>query len=94
MWEENNINFIKGSYTYSNSRTISPYSIHLKLEKGDEYKKAHLILNYNYHLNQEKRLQIRGYCGFVETTNPVYNIEMSESFGKDVVESFIKLRNS
>ena len=77
MWEENNINFIKGSYTYSNSRTISPYSIHLKLEKGDEYKKAHLILNYNYHLNQEKRLQIRGYCGFVETTNPVYNIQMS-----------------
>ena len=77
LWEEDNINFIKGSYTFSNSRTISPYSIHLKVEQSSNYKKGHLILNYNHHLNKKKRLIVRGYCGLVDTEDEKYNLQMS-----------------
>jgi hypothetical protein len=69
--------FMKGNYTYSNARTFNPYSIHMQIEKGDEYTKANLILNYNYHINQKKRLNIRGYFGFVKTDNNIYNLQMS-----------------
>jgi hypothetical protein len=75
--EEETLAFIKGNYTYSNARTFNPYSIHMQIEKGEEYTKANLILNYNYHINQKKRLNIRGYFGFVKTDNNIYNLQMS-----------------
>ena len=51
------LEFIKGNYTFSNARTLHPYSLHLQLEKGGEFTKANIIMNYNYHLNQKKRLK-------------------------------------
>ena len=41
--KEENIGFIKGKYTFSNARTFNPYSIHLELEKGEEYIKTNII---------------------------------------------------
>jgi hypothetical protein len=75
--EEETLAFIKGNYTYSNARTFNPYSIHMQIEKGDEYSKASLILNYNYHINQKKRLNIRGYFGYVSSQNNIYDLQMS-----------------
>jgi hypothetical protein len=49
----------------------------MEIEKGDEYTKANVILNYNLHLNKKKRLAVRGYFGFVKTDNNIYDIQMS-----------------
>ena len=71
------VEFIKGNYTFSNARTLHPYSLHLQLEKGGEFTKANLIMNYNYHLNQTKRVNIRGYFGYVKSQNTIYDLQMS-----------------
>jgi len=71
------LQFAKANYTFSNERTISPYSLHLKTEFGKEFKKANVIINYNHHINRKKRLQIRAYTGFIQTRNEAYNLQMS-----------------
>ena len=75
--EEETLEFIKGNYTFSNARTLHPYSFHLQLEKGGEFTKANIIMNYNYHLNQSKRINIRGYFGYVNSQNSTYDLRMS-----------------
>jgi hypothetical protein len=71
------LQFAKANYTFSNKRTISPYSMHLKTEFGKEFTKANLIINYNHHINNKKRLHLRGYAGVVQTDNSAYNLQMS-----------------
>lgn len=71
------LQFAKANYTFSNKRTISPYSMHLKTEFGKEFTKANLIINYNHHINNKKRLQLRAYAGFVQTNHSAYNLEIS-----------------
>jgi len=71
------LEFIKGNYTFSNARTLNPYSLNLQLEKGGEFTKANLIMNYNYHLNEKNRLNIRGYFGYVKSQDSIYNLQMS-----------------
>ena len=71
------LQFVKANYTFSNERTISPYSLYLRTEFGKEFTKANVIINYNHHINRKKRLQLRAYTGFVKTKNEVYNLQMS-----------------
>jgi len=71
------LQFAKANYTYSNKRTISPYSMHLKTEFGEAFTKANLIINYNHHINKKKRLHLRGYAGVVQANNSAYNLQMS-----------------
>jgi len=71
------LQFAKAKYTYSNKRTISPYSMHLKTEFGKAFTKANLIINYNHHINRKKRLQLRAYAGVVQANNSAYNLQMS-----------------
>jgi len=71
------LQFAKANYTFSNERTISPYSLHLRTEFGKEFTKANVIINYNNYINRKKRLQLRAYTGFVKTKNEVYNLQMS-----------------
>ncbi|MBT5858363.1 MAG: M1 family metallopeptidase, partial [Flavobacteriales bacterium] len=75
--EKGELEFIKGNYTFSNARTLNPYSLNLQLEKGGEFTKANLIMNYNYHLNEKNRLNIRGYFGYVKSQNTIYDLQMS-----------------
>ena len=81
--EEETLGFIKGRYTYSNAKTLNPYSVHMQIEKGDEHTKANVIVIYNHHLSKKKRLTVRGYFGFVKTDNTDYNIKMSAWNGED-----------
>jgi hypothetical protein len=71
------IQFAKANYTYSNKRTISPYSMHIKTEFGKVFTKANVIINYNHHINNKKRLQLRAYAGLVKTESSIYNLQMT-----------------
>ena len=75
--EQENINFIQAKYINSNARTINPYSIHLGIEKGNEHIKSNVTIYYNQHLNKKKRLFTRAFIGYVNTDNPIYNLNMS-----------------
>ena len=71
------IQFAKANYTYSNKRTISPYSMHIKTEFGKVFTKVNVIINYNHHINNKKRLQLRAYAGLVKTESSIYNLQMT-----------------
>jgi len=75
--EDESMKFITGKYTLSNARTISPYSIHAKIEKGKEYNKLQLIMNLRKDFGQKRKLYIRTYLGYVNTKDELYNLKMS-----------------
>jgi len=90
--ENEKLGFINGGYTYSNTSTLNPYSIHLKFEHSagstsslgpNQYNKINLIFYNTRHLNKTKRLNLRGYFGYVNTNNSLYNIKMSAWNGED-----------
>ena len=81
--ENETLGFIKGKYTYANARTFNPYSLHAKIEKGEQYNKVHAIVYLEKDLNKKKKLNLRGYLGYVNTTNEKYNLKMSAWNGSD-----------
>ena len=81
--ENETLGFIKGRYTYSNARTFNPYSLHAGIEKGEEYSKVQVRMNLRKDLNQKKKLNIRGYFGYVNTTDDKYKLKMSAWNGSD-----------
>jgi len=81
--ENETLGFINGRYTYSNARTFNPYSLHAVIEKGEEYSKVHVRMNLRKNLNQKKELNVRGYFGYVNTTNDKYKLKMSAWNGAD-----------
>jgi hypothetical protein len=81
--ENETLSFINGRYTYSNAQTFNPYSINTSIEKGQEYHKIQISMNLRKNINQNKSLNIRGYLGFVNTTNDNYNLKMSAWNGND-----------
>jgi hypothetical protein len=81
--ENETLGFLNGRYTFSNARTFNPYSLHTKIEKGEEYSKAQLIMNLRKDLNPKKRLNVRAYLGYVNTSNDRYNLKMSAWNGSD-----------
>ena len=81
--ENETLRFINGRYTYSNAKTFNPYSLHAGIEKGEEYSKVHVIMNLRKDLNQKKKLNARGYLGYVNTTNDKYKLKMSAWNGAD-----------
>jgi len=81
--ENETLGFINARYTFSNSRTLNPYSVHATIEKGQEYSKAQIRMNLRKDLNQKKRLNIRAYAGYVNTQNNKYNLKMSAWNGSD-----------
>jgi len=74
---EEQLGFINTEFKHSNKRTINPYSATVQIEKGGDFTKFNLTAKYNYHINQTKKLDIRGYFGFVNTENSIYNLQMS-----------------
>jgi len=81
--ENETLGFINGGYTFSNARTFNPYSLHARIEKGEEYSKVHLRMNLRKDINQKKKLNARGYLGYVNTTNDRYKLKMSAWNGSD-----------
>ena len=81
--ENETLGFINGKYTFSNARTVNPYSLHTSIEKGKEYSKAQIIMNLRKDLSQKKKLYIRAYLGYVNTKNDMYNLKMSAWNGYD-----------
>jgi len=75
--ENERLGFINGRYTYSNARTFNPYSLHATIEKGDEYNKAQIRMNLRKDINQKRKLNVRAYLGFVNTSNDKYKLRMS-----------------
>ena len=72
-------NFINLEYSFLNKITINPYNINLNLEKGEDFTKANIILNYNYQLNKSKKISSRFYAGIVDIDagHNKYEIQMS-----------------
>jgi hypothetical protein len=81
--ENETLGFINGRYTYSNARTFNPYSLHAGIEKGEEYSKIQLRMYLRKDLSQKKKLNARGYIGYVNTTNDKYKLKMSAWNGSD-----------
>ena len=82
--KENDIlGFINGRHSYSNARTINPYSLHTTIEKGVDHTKYQLIINIRKDLKKDRKLNIRAYGGYVSTTDNNYNLKMSAWNGAD-----------
>ncbi len=77
------LKFLNGKYTYSNARTFNPFSLHSIIETNKEYSKIQFIINLRKDLNQKRKLNFRGYLGFVNTTNDNYDLKMSAWNGND-----------
>jgi hypothetical protein len=81
--QEETLDFLKGKFVYANRRTLNPYSLYTLIEQGEEFSKIHLGGNLRKNLSQKKSLNIRGYFGYVNTTNDKYNLTMSAWNGSD-----------
>jgi len=81
--ENETLKFLNSRYSYSNARTFNPYSLHATIEKGDNYTKMSLILNLRKDINKKKKLNVRAYLGYVNTTSNTYNLKMSAWNGSD-----------
>ena len=76
--EERN-NFLNIEYSFRNNKTINPYSFNLSLESGEDFKKGNLLCNYNFQLNENKKISSRFYAGIakIDAYHYKYNIQMS-----------------
>jgi len=82
--KENEIlGFINGRHTYSNARTINPYSLHTTIEKGIDHTKYQMRINIRKDFEKNKTLNIRAYGGYVSSTDKNYNLKMSAWSGAD-----------
>ena len=77
------LNFVNTEYKFTDNRTINPYFINTKLEFGKDLKKASVIMQYKYQINKKRHLHIRGYLGFVNSSNKDYYLNMSGWNGID-----------
>ena len=71
------LNFLNANYKFSNNRTLHPYSINISTQFGVDLEKYSITGKYNYSINKNKNIHIRGYLGFVNTNNNNYNLNMS-----------------
>ena len=74
-----NKKFLNIEYSFKNNKTINPYIFNLSLEKGEDFTKGNLILNYDYQLTKKKKISSRFYAGIAEIDegHNKYNIQMS-----------------
>lgn len=74
-----NKKFLYIEYSFKNNKTINPYIFNLSLEKGEDFTKGNLILNYDYQLTKKKKISSRFYAGIAEIDegHNKYNIQMS-----------------
>lgn len=70
---DENLEFLNAEYTYTNDRTINPFSGNLKLEHSANFTKTGMLINYDYHLNRDKKISIRTYLGVMLRNNPQHN---------------------
>ena len=72
-------NFLNIEYSFRNNKTINPYSFNLSLESGEDFKKGNLLCNYNFQLNENKKISSRFYAGIakIDAYHYKYNIQMS-----------------
>ena len=72
-------NFLNIKYSFRNNKTINPYSFNLSLESGEDFKKGNLLCNYNFQLNENKKISSRFYAGIakIDAYHYKYNIQMS-----------------
>ena len=71
------LNFINTNYKFSNNRTLNPYSINLNTQFGQDLQKMSITIRYKHAITKKRRIHIRSYLGFVNTTNPEYELNMS-----------------
>ena len=81
--EEETLGFINAQFGYANNRTINPFSAYSSIEKGHNYSKIQLGGFFRKMINQKKQLNIRGYIGYVNTEDNIYNLKMSAWNGSD-----------
>ena len=73
--EEETLGFINAQFGYANNRTINPFSAYSSIEKGYNYSKIQLGGFFRKMINQKKQLNIRGYIGYVNTEDNIYNLK-------------------
>ena len=80
--KEEKIGFTNIGYSFSNSRTINPYSLYFNFETSEYFSKASIIINTT--INNNRLINIRGFLGRgININNDRYNLKMTAWNGID-----------
>ena len=75
--KEKNTNYIKTEFIHSDTKVLSPLNINLSFELSNQHKKVNLTCNKTYSFNKKNKINFRGFVGWVNTSNKIYNLSMS-----------------
>ena len=74
--KEKNTNYIKTEFIHSDTKVLSPHDVNLSFELSNQHKKVNLTCNKTYSFNKKNKINFRGFVGWVNTSNKIYNLSM------------------